>query len=249
MVDLIGGLTRPVGPLPAWGWGAVGGVGIAGVVWLRNRGSGAPAQGAAAGTMLAATPTTDQLSSNAINDLKNTLGAYQDRNDQAIGDTQASLGEFMAGQAATMQAWIDQQNAQQAALAGQLATDAQAYQQQLATSNASFLEGLRALLATAPGNTAAPITSGGLPDVGVSLPLWAQAKLAGDPDARANSAYLFNTFLSPSGPYAAVLDAYGRSDNRATGGVTSGEISAATHDQLMGMIQNNLAVRNPYFTR
>lgn len=197
------------------------------------------------------TPTGDQMTANAVSDLKTSLQADIDdkfgditqANADALAGTQQQLTDFMGAQANWFQQLMDQEKDAQNAL---MASN-QSYISTLQQQNQSFLTTITQLLTThAPNTTAPPQTSD--PTVGFEpwqgAPSWLKQRL--ESPYWQTRKYVKKDDTNFGNQYQDAVNAFFRSDN-PTGLNSAGNPSQAAISQLNQLIAQGLAAENPLY--
>jgi hypothetical protein len=243
-------LGEKVGPLPLWGWLLLGTGGVVLLIVLARKPASATAD---PGSMGYAAPTGDQMTGNAINDLKNTIAADQEADNAADAARDEAFASALAG---TQQQLLDTMSANRESLmqligANQDATgalisnqnaQAQAYQQQLAASNAGFYEQMLALMQSFKGNGTATVTNGTV-DPLAGAPSWLVERLkSGYWQTRK---YVKRDDSTLGTEYSAAVNDALRSDNAT--GLNSAGVSAAAQEQINRLIAQGQVALNPLY--
>ena len=238
-------LSHKILGLPGWVWLLIG-VGLF-FVFSRTKQSSQASQDYAVPS-----PTSDQMSANSINDLKNSLqteiddkfGDITQANADANAGTQQQLTDFMNAQTTWFQQLIDQEHDAQDALNN----SNQSYMTQLAQQNQAFLDMITNLLQSnhnvAPPQTSDPIVR--IDDPGYSapnLPGWLVEKLRSS--YWMEKAYIRKDETNLPSQYSEALNYYLRSDTAS--GLNVNKATQAATDQLNQLIASGQVVKNPYY--
>lgn len=231
-------LTSKVMGLPGWAWLLIG----VGIFFFFSRGK---KQSPGSANYSMSTPTTDQMTGNAVNDLRNDMmtefedrfGDITEANATAYAGTQQMLAEFADKQSVWFQDLIKQDAEDRDAMLGAVNSNSAAYMDALQRSNASFVDMLNKALATFRPNSTAPTTTN---DPGATLPDWAKTQLQ-NPWYQKRK-YLTDMYLD--GPYKTVLDEFFRADTE-NGLNTTGQTQLGW-TQLQSLMSSGHAVINPY---
>jgi hypothetical protein len=241
-------LGEKVGPLPLWGWLLLGTGGVVLLIVLARKPASATAD---PGSMGYGAPTGDQMTGNAINDLKNTIAADQEADNaadaardeafaSALAGTQQQLLDTMSANRESLMQLIGANQDAMGALIGSQSDQARAYQQQLAASNQGFYEQMLALMQSFKGNGTATVTNGAVDPLAGS-PSWLVERLkSGYWQTRK---YVKRDDLNLGSEYSAAVNDFLRSDS--TTGINTGGTSAAGQSQINALIASGQVALNP----
>jgi hypothetical protein len=237
-------LSSKIMGLPGWVWLLIG-VGLF-FVFSRSKSSESPSAGYSFDT----TPTSDQMTGNAVNDLKNSMqsqiddrfGEITEQNADAMAGTQQQLTDFMGAQAVWFQQLMDSEKDDQDSLIGAVNSNNANYMTALATSNQQFLDALHGMMQSFGGNGVAP-TQGNRTDPTAGLPQWAKDRL--NSEYWASKKYLRRDETNLGSQYSAALNDLLRSDTSS--GLNVAGASQAAFDQINSLIASGQVVQNPLY--
>ena len=240
-------LSKKILGLPGWVWLIIG-VGL--FFFLSTRKSSTDSSDASSQYSVS-TPTGDQMTANAVSDLKTTLqdqfddkfGEITEANAAANAGTQDQLSAFMASQANWFQQFMDKEAKEQDAMMGAINTNNQNYMDALAKNNQNFIDALKAMLQSGAGNSTAPTQTNNT-DPFAGLPSWVKDRL--NSSYWQSRKYVKKDDSTLGQQYGDAVNWFLRSDN-PTGMNSGGSPPQSAIDQLNQLIAQGLVAKNPYY--
>jgi hypothetical protein len=245
MDDLKEALNKKILGLPGWVWLLIA-VGLF-FLFTRSRKSNSEAS---TSYQMTSTPTTDQMTANAVSDLKTSMqsqiddrfGEITEQNADALAGTQQQLTDFMGAQAVWFQQLMDKESQNQDAMIGAINTNSDKYMSALQTSNQNFLDAMYSMMQTWKPNGVSPV-NGSTIDPLAGLPQWAKDRLQSPYWQTKKYLRQSETNLGPE--YQHALNDLLRSDTAS--GLSTSTASSEAFNELNRLIASGQVIQNPLY--